>query len=149
MGVPDPHRDPQFYDGVPARRLVAFGIDFIVILFLLVAVLVAGAILTLGRLGLAGPLAMLVFSATGFVYRWIMLAQRSATLGMILTGIEVRDGQGDRMTPMTAFIHTAGFYATFFFLPLLFIGWFLMFTSPYRRVMHDLILGSVVINRPA
>ncbi len=149
MSVPDPRRDPQFYEGVPVRRLVAFGIDLIIILFLLLAVFVVGAVFTLGSLGLAGPLFMLVFSATGFLYRWVMLWQRSATLGMILTGIEVRDGQGDRMTQLTAFIHTAGFYATFFFLPLLFIGWFLMFTSPYRRAMHDLILSSVVINRPA
>ena len=115
MGVPDPHRDPQFYDGVPARRLVAFGIDFIVILFLMFCVAVVGAILTLGSMFLAGPLVMLTFSVTGFVYRWIMVWKRSATLGMILTGIEVRDGQGDRMTQLTAFIHTAGLYATFFF----------------------------------
>ena len=149
MGVPDPHRDEQFYRGVPMRRLVAFGIDFLVILFLMIGVAIAGAVLTLGTIFLAGPVAMVIFTATGFIYRWIMLAQRSATLGMLVTGIEVRDAQGDRMSQLTAFIHTAGFYATFFFLPLLFIGWFLMFTSPYRRAMHDLILGTVVINRPA
>lgn len=149
MGVPDPHRDEQFYQGVPMRRLVAFGIDFIVILFLMLGVVVVGAVLTLGTLFLAGPIAMVIFSATGFIYRWIMLAQRSATLGMLVTGIEVRDAEGDQMSELTAFIHTAGFYVTFFFLPLLFIGWFLMFTSPYRRAMHDLILGTVVINRPA
>lgn len=148
MGVPDPHRDPQFYAGVPLRRLVAFAIDAVIILFLIAcAVFVLGA-LTLGALFLAGPLLALLFGATGFVYRWVMLTQRSATVGMMFTGLEVRDHRGDRMRQATAFLHTAGFYATLFFLPLLFIGWFLMFSSPYRRAMHDMILGTVVINRP-
>ena len=30
-GLPDPERDRQFYEGVPARRLVAFFIDTVVI----------------------------------------------------------------------------------------------------------------------
>ena len=117
-------------------------------LFLLLCLAFVGGALTLGAIFVAGPLIMVMFSLTGFIYRWIMLAQRSATVGMMLTGIEVRDGNGDPMTSGTGFIHTAGFYATFLFLPLLFIGWFLMFSAPHRRAMHDLILGSVVINRP-
>ena len=149
MGVPDPSRDPQFYQGVPLRRFVAFVVDIGVVLFLLMCLVFVGGALSLGAIFFAGPLIMVMFSMTGFVYRWIMLAQRSATVGMILTGIEVRDGNGDEMGTLTGFIHTAGFYATFFFLPLLFIGWFLMFSSPHRRAMHDLILGSVVINKPA
>ena len=148
MGVPDPDRDPQFYQGVPLRRLVAFAVDIVIVLFLLLGLVFVGGALSLGAIFFAGPLVMVMFSITGFLYRWIMLAQRSATVGMMLTGIEVRDGKGDPMNNVTAFIHTAGFYATFFFLPLLFIGWFLMFSSPHRRAMHDLILGSVVINRP-
>ncbi len=78
-----------------------------------------------------------------------MVAQRSATLGMILTGIEIRDGDGTRCSPGMAFLHTAGFYVTFYFFPLLIIGWILMATSPYRRALHDTVLGTVVINRPA
>lgn len=148
MDIPDPHRDPQFYQGVPLRRLVAFAVDIVIVLFLMMCVAFVGGALTLGAIVFAGPLLIFMFSATGFIYRWIMLVQRSATVGMMMTGIQVRDGSGDPMGKLSAFIHTAGFYATFFFLPLLFIGWFLMFTSPHKRAMHDLILGSVVINRP-
>ncbi|MEM9061700.1 MAG: RDD family protein [Pseudomonadota bacterium] len=149
MGVPDPERDPQFYAGVPLRRFVAFLIDFVIVMFLLLCMAFVGGALSLGTIFLAGPLLMVMFGAVGFLYRWIMIAQRSATVGMMITGIEIRDREGDRMAQLTAFIHTAGFYVTYFFLPLLFIGWFLMLTSPHRRAMHDLILGSVVINRPA
>ena len=149
MSVPDPHRDPQFYQGVPLRRLVAFLIDLIIVLLLLLSLVFVGGALSFGAIVFAGPLVGVIFGATGFLYRWIMLAERSATVGMMLTGIEVRDGNGDPMIRSTAFLHTAGYYVTFVFPPLLFIGWFLMFTSPHRRAMHDLPLGSVVINKPA
>jgi uncharacterized RDD family membrane protein YckC len=149
MGVPDPVIDGQFYDGVPMRRLVAFCIDLVVILGLWCVVLVVGLLISILTLGLGTPLAAAVFAATGFIYRWVMLIERSATLGMILTGIEVRDATGERLNPIVAFLHVAGFYVSVFATPLLVIGWFLMATSPYRRLLHDLFLGTVVINRPA
>jgi uncharacterized RDD family membrane protein YckC len=149
MGVPDPVEDSQFYDGVVTRRLVAFCIDLVVILVLWCIVFVVGALVSVLTLGLATPLAVAVFAATGFLYRWAMLAERSATVGMLVTGIEVRDAGGSRVNPIIAFLHVAGFYASVFITPLLVIGWFVMASSPYRRLLHDLVLGTVVINRPA
>jgi uncharacterized RDD family membrane protein YckC len=149
MGVPDPVIDGQFYDGVPMRRLVAFCIDIVVILGLWCVVLVVGLLISILTLGLGTPLAAAVFAATGFIYRWAMLAERSATVGMLMTGIEVRNASGNRLDPVVAFLHVAGFYASVFITPLLVIGWFVMASSPYRRLLHDLVLGTVVINRPA
>jgi uncharacterized RDD family membrane protein YckC len=149
MGVPDPVHDSQFYDGVPTRRLVAFCIDLVVILGLWCVVLVVGLLVSILTLGLGTPLAAAVFAATGFLYRWVMLAERSATIGMLMTGIEVRDAGGRRLNPVVAFLHVAGFYVSVFITPLIVIGWFLMASSPYRRLLHDLVLGTVVINRPA
>lgn len=149
MSVPDPLHDRQFYEGVPMRRLVAFCIDLGVILVLWCIVLVVGLLVSILTLGLGTPLAAAVFAGTGFLYRWVMLAERSATIGMLMTGIEVRDAGGDRLNPVIAFLHVAGFYASVFLTPLLVIGWFLMLSSPYRRLLHDLVLGTVVINRPA
>lgn len=149
MGVPDPQTDGQFYAGVPMRRLIAFIIDFIIVLILSFLVLIIGAIIVAAGGWPLGPIVFLGFVFAGFLYRWVMLVQRSATLGMMLSGIEVRDANGDRLTKGTAFLHTAGYYVTFFFPPLAFIGWILMATSPYRRAMHDIFINSVVINRPA
>ena len=149
MRVPDPVHDGQFYDGVPARRLVAFCIDVFVVVALWCVVLVVGLLVSVLTLGVAAPLAILVFGAADFIYRWVMLAERSATVGMMLTGIEVRDAWGDRLNPVMAFLHVAGFYLSVFVTPLLVIGWFLIAASPYRRMLHDLVLGAVVINRPA
>ena len=148
MGIPDPVRDSQFYQGVPLRRLAAFVIDFFVILVLWLVGVFMGFLLTFMTAGAGGAFAMVLFLGTGFLYRWIMLYQRSATLGMKLTGIEVRTANGEKLNGQMAFLHTAAFFVTFWFMPLLLIGWVLMFSSPHRRAMHDLPLGTVVINRP-
>ncbi|HET7410873.1 MAG TPA: RDD family protein [Paracoccaceae bacterium] len=149
MTAPDPLLDSQFYDGVPARRLVAFCIDVVVVFAIWCVVLLLGLILTVVTLGLGAPLAALAASVTDFLYRWILLAQGSATLGMRLTGVEIRDSAGRRLDAVTAFLHVAGFYVTLFFLPLLVIGWVLMAATPHRRLLHDIPLGAVAINRPA
>jgi uncharacterized RDD family membrane protein YckC len=148
MGVPDPIRDSQFYVGVPTRRFVAFCIDLLIILGLWCVVLAIGLLLTVVTFGIGTPLAIFVLSVTGFLYRWIMLVQRSATIGMMLTGIEVRDASGRPVNELVAFLHVGGFYISLFVTPLLVIGWLLMATSPRRQLLHDLVLGAVVINRP-
>ena len=148
MGVPDPETDGQFYKGVPMRRLVAFLIDFAIGCVIMVVTVFLGFLFSLMTAGAGAPLAMLLIISSSVIYRWVMLIQRSATLGMIMTGIEVRDKDGNRMDAGSAFLHTIAFHVTFF-TPLLLIGWILMATSPYRRAMHDIVIGSVVINRPS
>lgn len=148
MGIPDPETDPQFYDGVPLRRLIAFLLDSLVILILWFVVLVIFGIVTAMTAGLAAPLMLLALAGTGLFYRWMMLSQRSATLGMMALGIEVRDRRGEKCESGTAFLHSFAFLATLYFLPLAIIGWILMASSPHRRALHDTMLGTVVINRP-
>ena len=146
MGVPDPETDPQFYDGVPMRRFIAFLIDTVAIVLLW---LVGVVVLTAMTLGLGAFLAPLLLLATGFVYRWMTLTQRSATPGMMLTGIEIRNHRGEKLDQSAAFMHTLAYSVTIMFLPLAIIGWILMASSPYRRTMHDTFTGAVAINRPA
>lgn len=145
MAIPDPVRDSQFYDGVPLRRLAAFVIDFIVILIL---GLVGAFVVALATFGLGTFLMFFVMSITGFLYRWLLLKQRSATIGMIMLGIEIRTATGEKMDSASAFLHTIAYLGTFFFTPVMLIGWFLMLSDPHKRLMHDLLLGSVAINRP-
>lgn len=149
MGIPDPRTDPQFYDGIVMRRLMAFLVDTVIIFLLWFVVIVLGFLFTVLTVGLGAPLAMLFFSMSGFLYRWLLLSQRSATLGMMMTGIEVRDARGEQVSPGMAFFHTVAFYMTILMLPLAIIGWLLMASSPHRRTLHDTITGAVVINRPA
>lgn len=148
MGIPDPVRDSQFYAGVPLRRLAAFVIDSVVIFLLWVVGVFVGFLFTVLTAGAGGVVAMLLFLGTGFAYRWMMLSYRSATLGMMASGIEVRRATGEKMDNQTALLHTLAYFVTFWFAPLMLIGWVLMFTEPHRRAMHDIPLGTVVINRP-
>ena len=149
MTAPDPALDGQFYDGVPARRFVAFCIDAAIVLAIWVVVLVLGLFFTLVTLGAAAPLMVLAAASADFLYRWFTLSEGSATLGMRLTGIEIRTAAGSRLDPAAAFLHVAGFYLSVFFTPLLVLGWILMAASPHRRLLHDAVLGAVAINRPA
>ena len=149
MAVPDPERDRQFYEGVPLRRVVAFLIDAVIILVILGAVSVAGVLLGILTFGLALPLVSLLLLTAGFIYRWLMLTQYSATVGMMATGIELRRADGDPADPMTAFVHTGGLYVSLAMTLLLLASAATMFVTPHQRTLHDMILGAVVINRPA
>ena len=148
MSLPDPVHDRQFYDGVPLRRLVAFFLDLIVVAGLMMTVIVGGALVGLVTAGVGFLFAVVLFFISGFAYRYLMLARRSATLGMLAAGIELRDRSGQTLDPATALVHTAGFFITFSIPPVLLLGWVLMTASPYRRLMHDHLPGTAAINRP-
>ena len=148
MGVPDPDRDPQFYEGVALRRLIAFLLDTMVILALWVVVLLLTLFLSVVTFGVATPFMMLMLGFTGVIYRGIMLWQRSATLGMLATGIEVRDKNGERCDTATAFLHSLAFVGTLYLLPVAIVGWAMMASSPHGQAMHDRMVNTVVINRP-
>lgn len=148
-GLPDPARDSQFYDGVPARRLVAFVIDLAIILAIDVAVISVLGLLGLVTFGLAWLLIGVAWFALGFIYRVGTLGSgRSATPGMRVTGIEIRNAAGRRLTMGEALIHTGGFYATMIFLPVLAISVLMMAFGRMGRGLHDLPLGTTAINRP-
>ena len=148
MPIPDPDRDTQFYEGVILRRFFAFWVDLLVIAMIVAVAAALGLLFTAVTLGVGLVLALPAFTFAGFIYRWLMLSQRSATLGMLLTGIEVRDQNGERLSAPLAFLHTLGFAVTLYFFPLMVIGWIIMIASPHRRLIHDLILSTVVINKP-
>lgn len=148
MSLPDPVADPQFYDGVPLRRAVAFLIDLVIVASLMALVLVSGVILGFFSAGLGFVVAVMLFFVTGFGYRYLLISQRSATLGMIAAGIELRDRLGEKLDAPTTLVHTAGFYVTMMFPLLLVIGWLLMLGSPHRRLAHDILPGTTAINRP-
>jgi len=148
-GLPDPVRDPQFYEGVPLRRLVAFLIDLAVILMIDLAVFAALALLGLVTFGFAWMLVGFAWFAIGFFYRvWTLGSGASATPGMRLTGIEIRNAAGRRLSMNEAAVHTGGLYFAMFFLPLQLISVLMMAFGPRGRGLHDLPLGSAAINRP-
>jgi len=140
-GLPDPHIDRQFYQGVPFKRLIAWFIDFIIITLLATA-------LVLVSFGVGAFIFPLLLFVTNIAYRIFTLSRNSATLGMIVAGIEIRNNHGNKLTPIEAAWHT-GFYtavALLFFA--LIISMIMMLINERGQGLHDYFLGTTAINKP-
>jgi uncharacterized RDD family membrane protein YckC len=140
--LPDPDRQPDFYDSVPAKRLFAWFIDTVLIVLLcLVAVLLTAFI---GAF--FWPVLYLVI---GFAYRTLTIAAGSATWGMRFMGIELRDAEGARLDGVQALLHTAGYTASVALAPLQLISILLMAFSPRGQGLTDMVMGTAMLNRRA
>ena len=140
--LPDPHHEPRFYEGVVVKRGLAWVIDAVVITLL---TFVAG-ILTLTLAWWLWPVAAMVL---GFLYRTATLVSGSATWGMRLLGIELRDARGERLDGITAALHVTGYYVSISFalLPAL-ASAVAMLATERKQGLTDLVLGTAAINRP-
>ncbi|ETX15584.1 RDD family protein [Roseivivax halodurans JCM 10272] len=140
--LPDPVTQPEFYDGVVAKRAMAWVIDVILVALFVVPVVILTAFLALFVL----PVVMLV---VGFLYRWITIANGSATWGMRMMAIELRDAYGRPLDPAQAFFHTLG-YALSMTTAIVQLGSAgLMCVTERGQGLTDLALGTVMINRRA
>jgi uncharacterized RDD family membrane protein YckC len=144
----DPYLQPELFRGVLTRRVFAFLIDLIIIsipvilgyLFIIVFGIVT---LGLGFLlwGLAWP-ATLIWVVV--YYGATLGGPYSATMGMRVMDLELRTWYGAPGYFVLGAMHAVLFWASVSFLsPLvLLIGLF----NGRRRLLHDIVLGTVVIN---
>lgn len=147
--LPSPYQDTQFYEGVATRRLFAFVIDVVISTLLMAAVAVVGLIAGFLTFGLGWLIAIPLFVAADFLYRWVTISANSATWGMAACGIELRDQRGERLDAGQALVHTGAYYVLAALGVPILLNLFVMFVSPHRRLLHDFLLGTVMINRPA
>ena len=145
-GLPDPEHDRQFYEGVPARRLVAWFIDLAIVLAIGVPVAVVFGLMTLG-FGFA--LFPIVVGGIGFLYRTATIAGGSATWGMRAMGIELRRGDGSRFDFATALLHVGIYAVAFGVVVLQAVSCIAICTTRYRQGIQDIVLNTTAINRPA
>lgn len=140
--LPDPDTQPQFYQSVPSKRLIAWIIDSAITF-----VLCLGAMLATAFVGLfVWPLLFLVL---GFAYRVVTIASGSATWGMRFAGIELRDTTGARLDLGQAVAHTAGYTISFAVPILQVISVVMMLTGARGQGLSDTVLGTVALNRRA
>ncbi|MEM9580338.1 MAG: RDD family protein [Pseudomonadota bacterium] len=137
---PDPMRAPQFYASVPSKRLIAWVIDSAIILLIAALIVPFTAFLAI----LIWPLLYLM---VGFAYRVLTIAAGSATWGMRIMSIELRDARGERFDFSQALLHTIGYSISMAFFLIQFISIILMAGSARGQSLTDLALGSVMINR--
>ena len=140
--LPDPQTQPECYEDVAMKRLIAFVLDTVLIALITVLVVPFTAFTGLFFF----PLLM---AAVGFVYRVITIANGSATLGMRLMAIEFRNASGARFDLGQAFLHTVGLNLSFAIMPLQLVSVVLMATTERGQGLTDHVMGSVAINRPA
>ncbi|WP_264213210.1 RDD family protein [Leisingera thetidis] len=138
--LPDPDYQAEFYASVPAKRLLAWIIDSI-----LIFALSAGAVVLTAFTGLL--IWPLLFLAVGFAYRTATIAGGSATWGMRFAGIELRDGAGRRLGTGLAALHTAGYTLSLALPVLQAVSVILMLVSPRGQGLTDHVLGTVMLNR--
>ena len=138
--LPDPDAQPEFYTGVPIKRLLAWIVDMALILALCLLILPFTAFTGLFFF----PLLMLV---TGFLYRWATLAGGSATWGMRLMSVELRRLDGARLDGATAFLHTPGYSVSMAFFLVQLVSMVLMATSYRGQGISDFLLGTTAVNR--
>lgn len=137
---PDPIRAPQFYASVPSKRLIAWIIDvaFTVVLALLVIPFTAFI-----GIFFFPVLVMLI----GFAYRTLTIASSSATWGMRIMSIELRDENGERFDFTKALLHTLGYSISIAFFFIQVVSVVMMIGSARGQSLTDLALGCVMINR--
>ena len=144
----DPALAPELFEGVLARRVVAFVIDFLIIAVpvLLAAMFIfAFGIITLG-LGFALywllPPATVIWAL--FYYGITVGSPASATLGMRLMDLEMRTWYGAPAYFLLGAVHAIAFWMTVsFFTPFILL---IAFFNERGRLLHDMLLGTVVIN---
>jgi uncharacterized RDD family membrane protein YckC len=139
--LPDPDYDHAFYDGVPAKRLLAWVIDVV----LVTAITVLLGLVTLSMLWWVWPL---TFIAANFVYRAGSVATWSATPGMRLMNIELRNAMGARFDGGEAMLHTLAYMVATGFVILQLVSVVMMAFGPRHQGLHDLLIGAAAINRP-
>jgi len=147
----DPAVQPELFDGVLARRIIAFFIDLIVltipILFGAFCILLFG-LLTLGF----GWFLFFLLSPAAVIWALLYYAltfgsPASATIGMRMMDLEMRTWYGAPAYALLGAVHAIVFWISVSALTplILLVGLF----NQRRRLLHDILLGTVVINNRA
>ena len=147
----NPVTQPELFEGVLARRIVAFLIDAIIVLTplaILSLFMLVSTVVTLGLgvvvFGLLGPIAAI----WAVLYVGVTLSSpHSATYGMRAMGLQMRTWYGAPMYFLLAAVHAIFFWVLSTVLtPLVLL---VTLFNARRRTLHDYLTGTVVINDEA
>jgi uncharacterized RDD family membrane protein YckC len=144
----DPWTQPELFRGVLTRRVIAFLIDLVVLSIPVILAVLFIAVFGLVTLGLGWVLFWLVSPASviwALIYYGASLGgPHSATIGMRVMDLELRTWYGAPSYFVLGAMHAVLFWVSVSFLTplILLVGLF----NGRRRLLHDIILGTVVIN---
>jgi uncharacterized RDD family membrane protein YckC len=147
----DPVRNPELFEGVLARRLLAFCIDFVIISIPVMLASLFILLLAIVTFGFGLILFMLLTPAAMiwalFYYAVTLGSPASATIGMRIMDLEMRTWYGAPAYALLGAVHAIVFWLTVSTLTplILLVGLF----NGRQRLLHDFLVGTVVVNNPA
>jgi len=144
----DPIANPELFEGVLARRVIAFIIDFILIAIPVVVAAMLIFVVGIVTLGLGFALYWLLPGAAviwALAYFGATLSgPASATPGMRVMELEMRTWYGAPAYFVLGAVHALVFWITISALtPFILL---VAFFNERRRLLHDILLGTVIIN---
>ena len=144
----DPYLEPDLFRGLLTRRVIAFIIDLIVLSVPIILAVLFIAVFGVVTLGLGWALFFLVSPASviwALVYYGATLGgPHSATIGMRVMDLELRTWYGAPGYFLLGAMHAVLFWISISVLSpfVLLIGLF----NGRRRLLHDFVLGTVIIS---
>ncbi len=147
----DPVTQPEYFQGVLSRRMVAFLVDAVMVtapIALLAIFIFVFGIVTLSLGWMLFPILGPAFVVWAVVYNAITLGSpASATLGMRLMDIQMRTWYGAPAYSVLGAVHAVCFWVSVSaFTPFVLLVGLL---NGRRRLAHDYLLGTVVVNSEA
>jgi uncharacterized RDD family membrane protein YckC len=144
----DPARNPEFFEGVLSRRVVAFLVDIFLIVGPIVLLALFIFILGLVTLGFGWLLFWTLsplFVVWAIVYVGVTMGSpHSATIGMRMVDLELRTWYGGKMYFLLAAVHVIFFWISMSFLsPLILL---VALFNRQHRLLHDFCTGTVMVN---
>jgi uncharacterized RDD family membrane protein YckC len=147
----DPVANPELFEGVLARRLMAFLIDLIILAIPLIVTAIFILLFGLVTFGVGWMLFWLLSPASVIwallYYGLTMGSAASATVGMRAMDLEIRTWYGAPAYFLLGAVHAVVYWVSVSVLTplILLVG----LCNGRRRLLHDMLVGTVVINNPA
>jgi uncharacterized RDD family membrane protein YckC len=136
-----------------SRRALAFSIDQVILLFVILLFIVPATILIGLGTFLAWPFVFVMFAPPVFpvttIIAWLYFAaqessRHQATFGKRLCGLRVTDMQGNRVTFARA---TLRFFGKFASSAIMLLGWIMAAFTEKHQALHDMIAETLVLKK--
>jgi uncharacterized RDD family membrane protein YckC len=147
----DPVTQPEYFEGVLSRRVLAFVVDVIIItvpvVFAALFILLFG-VLTLGLGWLLFWLLPAGVTIWAILYYGLTFGSpKSATIGMRMMDLEMRTWYGAPCYFLLGAVHAVLYWISVSALtPLILL---VAFFNARRRLLHDMVVGTIVVNNEA
>jgi uncharacterized RDD family membrane protein YckC len=146
----DPVTNPELFEGVLSRRILAFVIDLVILAIPVVLASIFIFAFGIVTLGLGFFLYGLLYPGTviwALVYFGVTLGgPSSATIGMRVMDLEMRTWYGAPAYFLLGAVHAIVFWVSITALTPFIV--LVAFFNERRRLLHDIVLGTVIINNP-